>query len=123
MVASMRCLSTRRKLALDRSVEQDDFASFATSDSAHDTLLFLSRQHHPHWTARSGEKPLETVLVNGFYLGVIVPPHTPAVEIAFEPWTRWMWIVHVLIGLGAIVLLLDRFVRKLTDRGSSSPPR
>lgn len=71
-------------------------------------LLFLSRQFHPHWRARSDGEELETVAVDGFYQGVLLPPGTERVELAFEPWIRLAWWPQVGFALAAAGLLLRR---------------
>ena len=42
---------------------------------------------------------LETVQVNGFYQGVVVPPGTEEVELRFLPLVRWAWVSQVAFAL------------------------
>ncbi|MFN0245006.1 MAG: hypothetical protein ACKVWV_19145 [Planctomycetota bacterium] len=94
-------ISTPR-LPLQRRERHDDRSTFDVTPSAEETLLFVSQQHHPHWIAKSGEAALECVAVNGFYLGVIVPPNTREVTIEFRPWARWSWVPQAFFALAAI---------------------
>ncbi|MDD3473098.1 MAG: hypothetical protein PHS86_09960, partial [Syntrophaceae bacterium] len=73
----------------------DDFLSLRTTPYHGETLLFLSRQYHPFWRALSGEIPLKVVTINNFYLGVVIPPGTSAVELKFRPYAIWSWIPQV----------------------------
>ena len=88
---------------LAAQIDQDDRTLVKLTESSRETLLFESRQFHPQWIARGAGKRLETVLVNDIWLGVRLPPNTREVELVFEPWTRWMWVVHVALALGGIV--------------------
>ncbi len=72
------------------------------------TLLFVSMQWHPHWRARitsaaGGVRGSGPLRVNDFYLGVALPPGSQRVELEFRPWSRWMWVTHVLFAAGAAV--------------------
>ena len=77
----------------------------------HETVLFVSQQHHPLWSATSGGKQLRTVRVNQLYQGVLVPPGTTEVELRFLPNVRWMWVSQALIA-GAAALLIVRRMRR-----------
>jgi hypothetical protein len=90
---------------LRRQEAWDDFLRFRVASEPQETLLFVSQQYHPHWQARVNGRPVATVIVDGFYLGVVLPPQTSDVEIEFRPWSRWSWISQVFfaaVGLGLV---------------------
>lgn len=93
---------TTPRLPVERREHHDDRSVFEVTPSALETLLFVSQQYHPHWTAFSAGDSLKTVAVNGFYLGVIVPPNTHTVEIEFRPWARWSWVPQAFFALAAV---------------------
>ncbi|MBI5363188.1 MAG: hypothetical protein HZA53_08415 [Planctomycetes bacterium] len=80
-------------------------------------LLVLRRQFHPQWKAwtdpvqfRCGVfptppvcAPLECVLVDGFYQGVIVPAGVDDVLLEFRPWARWAWVPWVGFALAFVL--------------------
>ena len=94
------------RLPVRRLAADDDTREFAVTAVPHDTLLFLSMQHHPHWRARSDATDLEIVLVNDFYLGVRIPPMTTALTIAYEPLVLWSWVPQVGFVVAGLVLLI-----------------
>jgi hypothetical protein len=53
------------------------------------------------------------VTVDGFFLGVPLPANVSRVELHFEPWTRWMWVVHLFFA-GASLCVVG--LRLLTRR-------
>ncbi|HSF20300.1 MAG TPA: hypothetical protein VLK65_32605 [Vicinamibacteria bacterium] len=89
------------------STHYDDYRTFELTSGARERLLFVSQQYHPQWVASSQGRPLEGIVVNDFYQGVIVPPDTTRVELRFEPNIRWSFVPQVLYfvlalgGLGA----------------------
>lgn len=81
----------------------DDQRWITFQPPASEQLLFVSQQHHPQWRARSNDGvELETVVVNGFYQGVIVPAGTRELWLTFEPWSLLMWIPQLLFVLAAL---------------------
>lgn len=105
-------LRAQRRLPLVREVAQDDFMRFRVTPAGQDTLLFVSQQFHPNWKAVSRGAPLSTVLVDGFYQGVIVPPKTSEVELAFRPWAVWSWVPQLFFALSAVACGLSTLWRK-----------
>lgn len=104
-------MSTQNRLPLVRGESHDDRVRFKTTPAPSQTLLFLSQQHHPQWIARSKDRRLPTVAVNGFYQGVLLPPGTEAVELEFSPFAVWSWVPQVLFvagGAGAVLVALRR---------------
>src|SRR5207247_5721562 len=90
----------------------DDWKKFGMARASAPTLLFLSQQYHPSWKARGPWGPLETVIVNDFFQGVIVPPGVSEVGLQFRPWVRWAWVpqlAYVISALGCAVLALNRW--------------
>lgn len=113
--------SSTPRLPLERREHYDERSMFDVTPNAEETLLFISQQHHPHWIAKSGEAALECVLVNGFYLGVIVPPNTRTVEIEFRPWARWSFVPHVFFAVAAVIAwLLARRARGVNAGAAGS---
>jgi len=95
------------------SIRLDDYLAIEVSAAEHETLLFLSQQHHPHWVASGSGQELETVRVNGLFQGVVVPPGTERIELRFRPFVWWSWVPQLayLLG-GAAVLVFWRHVRR-----------
>jgi hypothetical protein len=87
------------------SASCDDWKRYDVTPVAAPSLLFLSQQYHPSWKAHAGRTPLQTVLVNDFFQGVIVPPHTKEVILEFRPWALWSWVSQVVYGCIGIVCL------------------
>lgn len=100
--------------SVDRSLvrrerSSDDHLRFTLAPSERQTLLFVSQQYHPQWTAKSGERELTPLLVDGFYQGVLVPPNTTSVELVFRPWALWAWIPQlVFVALALVCALIAR---------------
>jgi hypothetical protein len=112
--------SSARGAVIDPSIDQqilashcvkflNDFQQIELTPSPGETLLFVSQQYHPAWRAASGKQPLTTVVVNKFYEGVIVPPHTSQVELSFRPFVLWSWLPQLLFA-GTAAFLLVRAV-------------
>ena len=104
------------ELPVDRTLDRDDELAFSMPASQEETLLFVSQQFHPKWHAQSGGVELETAEVDGFYLGVVLPPGTGEVELSFRPLVRHAWIPQAL-GLGCALLLA---LRSLLRRRSAT---
>lgn len=83
----------------------DDWKRFCFPPSASETLLFVSQQYHPQWHAASGSQPLQTLPVNDFFLGIIVPPNVTDLVIQFRPYVRFSWIAQVFYMASALVCL------------------
>ncbi|RLB95082.1 MAG: hypothetical protein DRH50_05175 [Deltaproteobacteria bacterium] len=96
---------------IETTVLYDDYQEIKVASCSQETLLFLSRQYHPKWRAFSRGAPLETVIINDFYQGVIIPPDTNEVSLEFRPFVLWSWIPQVMyLGIG-LLLLLGRWMR------------
>lgn len=92
-------------LPVQRLEDMDDFTVFKVAPVNRRTLLFLSRQYHPSWRVSSEAGLLDTVMINDFYQGVLLPPNTETVTLEFKPYVLWAWIpqvLFVLLGLGFI---------------------
>ncbi len=101
--------------AVRRRIDRDDRLQFEfPADAAHERLLFVSQQFHPHWIASAGARPLEARVVNDFYQGVVVPPGVGAVELRFVPWARFSGIPHLGFAIAGAALV----VRWLAGRRS-----
>jgi hypothetical protein len=96
---------------LTRVADYDDALEFSTSQVPRPTLLFVSQQFHPRWRASSGGESLKTVVVNGLYQGVVVPPGTGRISLEFAPYTRWMWFPQFLFA-GASLWIVYRRLRR-----------
>lgn len=93
--------------------QKSDFQEIQVTASPEETLLFLSQQFHPDWKAVSKKMPLRTVLVNGFYQGVIIPPRTTEVNLSFRPLVLWSWVPQVSFALAGTLLILRASVAHL----------
>ena len=93
-------------------VDRDDHKEFAVATEDRTTLLFLSQQHHPQWMAYAGDRPLQTVLVNGFYQGVLLPPGAGSVALTFRPASLWGWAAQVFFVITGAVFLTGWVCRK-----------
>lgn len=108
-------LRRAEQLEARRDEDYDDRLGFAVTPSDAETLLFISQQFHPQWEATADGRRLETVTINDFYQGVLVPPGTSEVRLAFRPWVRWMWLPQLAFVLaGATVLVAVVRARRAT---------
>lgn len=100
----------------------DDRKVFGSTSAPEPTLLFLSEQYHPRWRAFGAEGALPVARVNGFFLGVLVPPYTPSVELRFEPHVVWSWIPQLFfLGVVLTVPLVPLVRRRLVVRRTVLP--
>lgn len=113
--------SAERNLPLRREEDMDDFQKIQVTASPEETLLFVSQQYHPAWLATADQGPLRTVLVNGFYQGVIVPPLTTKVELSFRPFVLWSWLPQLFFAAGAAALLLRELLSSGAKRANAAP--
>jgi len=93
-----------RVRGVERVLSRDDQLRFRLTPSPSSALLFVSQQYHPQWAARSRGQVLRTAPIDGFYQGVLVPPHTTEVELRFTPAVRWSWIPQACFVLAAVLL-------------------
>ena len=96
----------RANLPSHRAEMLNDFQRIEVTASPDETLLFLSQQYHRAWRARSHNGALRTVIVNGFYQGVVLPPNTSEVELFFRPFVLWSWLPQLLFAASGAFLLL-----------------
>jgi hypothetical protein len=79
------------------------------------SLFLLSQKFHADWKAKvltaKGWQKAETVSVNGFFQGVLIPQGTQKVLLRFLPWVRFMWIGHLFWGLVILAFLIQFFLR------------
>jgi hypothetical protein len=85
----------------------NDFQRIEVTASPDETLLFLSQQYHRAWRAGSHNRSLRTVIVNGFYQGVVLPPNTREVQLFFRPFVLWSWLPQLLFAAAGALLLLQ----------------
>ena len=111
-------LGSTQGLAVQRTLGADDALAFRTTPAPVPTLLFVSQQHHSQWQAASGAAPLETVVVDDFYQGVIVPPGTEHVELSFRPWVRWSWVPQAAFAAAALGLLARSAMTRVRAAGA-----
>jgi len=99
-------LREHSELNVERITEFDDLKRFEVTPSDQKTILFVSQQYHPCWKARSRGNTLETVIINNFYQGVVIPPQTHEVQLEFKPYVLWSWVpqlLYILFAVGALV--------------------
>lgn len=99
-------LVSHDRLPLDRSQHLNDYQHFATTNHDAPTLLFVSQQYHPWWLASSAGVPLDTMPVNGFYQGVMVPPGTTEVTLQFKPFSLWSWVPQLGFLIAGVLFAL-----------------
>ena len=104
--AGIEPVAAQQNLPSRRVQRLNDFQRIELTSSPQKTLLFLSQQYHPAWRASSQGQPLRTVMVNNFYQGVIVPPHTSEVELFFHPFILWSWLPQLVFAVTAASLLV-----------------
>jgi hypothetical protein len=116
-----------RPLALlpapERALDLDEKKLFQLAPQPHETLLFLSQQYHPRWTASANGRTLATVLVDGLFQGVRVPPGTEQVELVFRAAARWSWIPQASCAGLVLALLARQLVRRsrASEHGVAEP--
>jgi len=86
----------------------DDIRRFKFTASTNETLLFISEQYHPQWTARSNGRSIRTAIINDFYLGAFIPPGASEVELSFRPFVLWSWIGQVFYAVLAVWFAVSR---------------
>ncbi len=89
-------LNEHAELDVEQTVSFDDMKKFKVTPSDSKTILFISQQYHPQWNSTSKGKPLETVVVNDFYQGVIIPPGTSQIQLSFRPYVLWSWVPQLI---------------------------
>ena len=89
----------------------DDHIDITVQTSQQETILFLSQEYHPYWKAHSDGKTLQTVIINQFYQGVLLPQHTSEVVLKFSPFVLWAWVPHVAYGLAFTWILFSSLQR------------
>jgi len=100
----------------------DDLKVFRTTPAEQTTLLFLSEQYHPRWEAYADGVALQTVVVNGFFLGVLVPPQTVALELRFLPFVIWSWIPQFFYGGMILAGVVHRFSKRQFSGSQTTGP-
>jgi hypothetical protein len=84
----------------------NDFQKIEVTASPEESLLFLSQQYYRAWRATSHQRSLCTIMVNGFYQGIVLAPFTDEVELSFRPFVPWSWVPQLLfVGAGVWLLL------------------
>ena len=110
-----------RAQPVERVRALDDALTFGLRPAQRETLLFVSQQHHPGWSASGGGRALETVLVNDFYQGVLVPAGVERVELTFRGWVHWSWVPQVLFAVLAAGLGVSARRRRSAGSAPSAP--
>lgn len=109
-------LGNIRKLPYQELTKIDDVGDQYTlvNPTAEAAVIVLNHVYHPKWYAHGSTStttiPLETVVINDVYQGVIVPSGITRISLEFTPWSRWMWLVHWgwIMGLGIVMLMVYR---------------
>ena len=105
-------LSEHAELDVEQTVSFDDMKKFKVTPSDSETILFISQQYHPQWNSTSKGKPLETVVVNDFYQGVMIPPGSRQIQLSFRPYVLWSWLPQLLFVVLAI-MPLGRYLKNM----------
>lgn len=99
----------------------DDYQEIQVGHFSQITQLFISQQYHPQWQAFSGKTPLQTMEIDQFYQGVVIPPNTEKVTLKFMPTVLWSWVPQVIyLGIG-VSWIIYSYLRKI--RSKSHPIR
>lgn len=109
-------LREHSELNVERIAEFDDLKRFEVTQSDQKTILFVSQQYHPCWKASSRGNTLETVIINDFYQGAVIPPQTHEVQLEFRPYVLWSWVpqlLYILFAVGALVNWIRKRYSKL----------
>lgn len=94
-----------RQGTLEFTEHRDDRARVRIAPVDEPSLVFFSKQYHPHWVARdAGGAHLPTVVVDGVFLGVVAPARCRELEIRFEPWARFASIPQAFFALAFVAL-------------------
>jgi hypothetical protein len=96
-------LNEHAELDVEQTVSFDDMKKFKVTVSDSETVLFISQQYHPQWNSTSKGKPLETIVINDFYQGVIIPPGSRQIQLNFRPYVLWSWLPQLLFVVLAIL--------------------
>ena len=110
-------------LPVERQQSQGDRIRFQLTPSPRETLLFVSQQYHPQWSARSNGRTLATVRVNAFYQGVLLPPGTEQVVLEFRPFVRFSWIPQLGFGIAAVGALAWTLASRSRRRAMRVPSK
>lgn len=105
-------LQEHNEYQIERTVDLDDLKIFKVASISKPTLLFISQQYNRFWEAWSDRKRLDTIKINGFYQGAILPPGTKEVTLRFKPYVLWSWIPQVLFPIAGVALILRRLKKK-----------
>jgi len=127
--AAIDPLASPANLQSHRVEMLNDFQRIEVTASPDETLLFLSQQYHRAWRARSHNGALRTVIVNGFYQGVVLPPNTSEIELFFRQFVLWSWLPQLLSTASGALLLLRSLLQmgrrqrgvRLSSAGGSKP--
>ena len=68
-------------------------------------LLATSLTVPDGWKATADERPLKTLIVNGAFLGVVVPDGVEAVRLRFIPTGLWFGFGLCVLSIGILVVL------------------
>ncbi len=106
-------VQSRRLGVLELVERRDDRMRIRLEPRGEPSLVFFSRQHHPHWIARdSNGDHLSTVVVDGSFLGVVAPGGCRELEIHFEPWARFAWIPQAMFALAFLAITARSLLRR-----------
>jgi len=102
-----------RRGTLEFVEHRDDHARVRIEPVDAPTLVFFSKQHHPHWVARDATGArLPTVVVDDVFLGVVAPTRCREIAIRFEPWARFAWIPQAFFALALLAFAATRWLRR-----------
>jgi hypothetical protein len=82
-------LDDQPNLPVTQIESQDDFKSYRVTPVQHDSVLFINQQYHPRWKASANGHDLDTVIINDFYQGAIIPSNHDTVILEFKPAVVW----------------------------------
>lgn len=108
---------------ITKGSDQGDIITFTLQDASSSSLLVLSQIYHRQWKVQARVADghwidAATVVVNGKYQGVIIPPQSTALRMQFLPWSRLMWVFHGMWICLSIIWVIRRIILHKNNRPS-----
>lgn len=79
-----------------------------TADAPRWSVIASSIPHWPGWRVEIDGNRVDTISVNGAFLGFIVPPGESSIRVWYSPWTWWAGVWLSLGTLAALIVVIAR---------------
>ena len=80
------------------TLDKGDMLEFNVT-AGESSVFILSQKYHKDWQAQvqngAGWQLAKTIVINGVFQGVLLPPNTQKVHLEFKPYVRLSWIAHL----------------------------